>query len=218
MPPALSSLLVELDIHLPPDRTSSVLDHFHYDASAGSDQHDVLLLSSQSPNRADSYNFFSEKGIIAFPRAVGQELGSQSPLLTSILRAKDTSYTYGPKEDAEYAEDPFAVGSQISLVTALQARNSARFTVFGSAEALEDQWLKANVKAVDGSTGSTINRVFARQVSAWTFQELGVLSVGRVEHRLKPDALDAAQNASVAELNPLNPSMYRIKNVVVSEV
>lgn len=215
-PTAISSLLLELDIHLPPDRTSLVVDHFNYDTSSASEKHDVLLLPQPSPLRKDARNFFGGEGTIAFPRAVAQELGNTSPLLAPILRAKSTAYSYNPKDDIESVEDPFAVGEQISLVSSLQARNSARFTVFGSAEALENKWFDAKIKALGGKDSKTANREFARQVSAWAFKELGVLKVGDVQHHLSTISEGTAGNDSVAQLGYLNPTIYRVKNDVVS--
>jgi len=215
-PTAISSLLHEFDIHLPPDRTSTVVDHFNYDTASSPDQHDTLLLPQPSSVRSTVRSFFSGHGIVAFPRVVGQELGDSSPLLTPILRAKSTAYSYNPKDDAEIVEEPFAVGEQISLVSSMQARNSARFTVLGSVEALENKWFDANVRDLSGKESSTANRELARQVSAWTFKEIGVLKVGRVEHHLS--SIDEAQsgNASVLQVGSLNPSIYRIKSDAVS--
>lgn len=215
-PTAISSLLLELDIHLPPDRTSLVVDHFNYDSKSSSEKHDVLLLPQPSALRSDARNFFGGDGIVAFPRAVAQELGAASPLIAPILRAKDTAYSYNPKDETETTEDPFAVGEQISLVSSVQARNSARFTVFGSAEALQDEWFDAKVKISDEKESVTANREFAKKISAWTFQELGVLKVGRVEHHLSTIDQKAAGNDSVVQLGYLNPTIYRIKNDVVS--
>ena len=214
-PSAISSLLLELDIHLPQDRTSLVVDHFNFDTLSASEKHDVLLLPRPPPLRPDVRNFFGGHGTIAFPRAVAQELGNASPLLTPILRAKSTSYTYNPKDEPETVEDPFAVGEQISLVSALQARNSARFTVFGSVEALENKWFDADVKGLAGKQSKTVNRDFARQVSEWTFMETGVLKVGKVEHHLSSISHGTAGNDSVAQLGYLNPQIYRVKNDVV---
>ena len=215
-PSAVSSLLLELDIQLPPDRNSLVIDHFNYDTSSASEKHDVLLLPRPSSTRPDTRNFFGGDGTIAFPRSVAQELGNASPLLTPILRAEDTAYSYNPKVDTESVDDPFTVGDQISLVSSMQARNSARFTVWGSAEALENKWFDAQVKAVDGTKDKTANRDFAKQVSAWTFKELGVLKVGDVHHHLSSISEGAAGNDSVAQLGYLNPTIYRVKNDVVS--
>ena len=195
-----------------------MVDHFNYDTISASEKHDVLLLPQGSRLRSDVKNYFGGDGTIAFPRAVAQELGNSSPLLAPILRAKSTAYSYNPKDESEVVEDPFAVGEQISLVSSMQARNSARFTVFGSAEALENKWFDGKVKSLDGKDSKTANREFAKRVTAWTFMELGVLKVGRVEHHLSSIMGDATGNDSVAQLGYLNPTIYRVKNDVVSDV
>ena len=217
MPTAISSLLLELDIHLPPDRTSVVVDHFNYDTISASEKHDVLLLPPPSSPRPDVKSFFGGDGIIAFPRGVAQQLENVSPLLNPILRARSTAYSYNPKEEADTVEDPFATGDQISLVSAMQARNSARFTVLGSVEALEDAWFDATVKSTDGKQSKTANKNFAKQLTAWTFMELGVLKVGRIEHHLSSVVKDKSGHGNVTQLGSLNPKIYRVKNDVVCQ-
>ncbi|MCJ1395461.1 oligosaccharyl transferase glycoprotein complex, beta subunit [Xylographa bjoerkii] len=216
-PITISSLLLELDIQLPPDRTSLVIDHFNYDTISASDKHDVLLLAQPS-SPSDLRHFFSGDGTIAFPRAVAQELGNSSPLLAPILRAHDTAYSYNPKEEADTVEDPFVTGSQIALVSSMQARNSARFTILGSVEALENAWFDASVQSVQGSKSKTANREFARQLTEWTFMETGVIEVGRVEHHLSSIEQESSGNDSVSELGYLNPRIYRVKNDVTFTV
>ncbi|KAI4166624.1 MAG: hypothetical protein LQ343_007897 [Gyalolechia ehrenbergii] len=218
VPSAISSLLLELDIHLPPDRTSLVTDHFNYDTISASEKHDVLVLPQPSSLRKDVKNFFDVNGVIAFPRAVAQELGASSSLLTPIIRAPETAYSFNPKEEAETVEEPFAVGSQITLVSAIQARNSARFTILGSAEALENAWFDANVKAQGARELRSSNREFAKCLSAWTFMETGVLKVGRVEHHLSSVPESGSSNDSAAQLDSLNPKIYRIKNDVTFNI
>lgn len=213
VPSAISSLLLELDIHLPPDRVSITVDHFNYDTLSASEKHDVLLLPQPSALRKDLKNFFSADRLIAFPRAVVQELGSSSQLLTPIVRAPETAYSFNPKEVAETVEDPFAVGTQISVVSSMQARNSARFTILGSVELLENAWFDAKVKVPGGKEVRTSNREFAKYLSAWTFMETGVLKVGKVEHHLSKSG---SRNNSVIRTGHLNPTIYRIKNDVVS--
>lgn len=193
-----------------------MIDHLKYDTVSAAETHDVLLLPQPSAIRSDVKNFFSGDGIIAFPRAVAQELGSISPHLAPIIRAKATAYSYNPKDDVEAVEDPFAVGEQISLVSSMQARNSARFTVLGSVEALEDTWFDAKVKEPEGTQRTTANRQFAKQITAWTFMETGVLKVGTVEHHLSSIDHKTAGNDSVVQLGYLNPKIYRVKNDVVS--
>ncbi|KAK4697943.1 oligosaccharyltransferase complex subunit beta, partial [Lecanoromycetidae sp. Uapishka_2] len=217
-PTAISSLLLELDIHLPPDRDSLVVDHFSHDTLSSSEKHDVLLLPRALSLRPDVRNFFGGEGLVALPRAVAQELADSSPLLAPILRAKNSAYSYNPKDDIGTVEDPFSVGEQISLVSSMQARNSARFTIHGSAEALENRWFEAKVKPVGGKESKTVNRDFAKQITAWTFKERGVLKVGRVDHHLSSIAEGSAGNDSVTQLGYLNPTIYRIKNDVTFNV
>ncbi|KAL1840757.1 hypothetical protein VTJ49DRAFT_149 [Mycothermus thermophilus] len=211
-PTSLVSLLAELDIQLPADRTGLVVDHFNYAADNSSAKaHDVLLLPPPRPARSDVKDFFStgagEDDVLAFPRGVGATLGA-SALLNPVVRAPETAYSYNPKDQvgALTADDLFAAGTQLSLVSAFQARNSARLTLVGAAEMLQDTWFDAEVTASAGGKKKTINREFAKRLSGWTFQELGVLRTNWIEHRL--DEPEDPRN------NETNPKIYRIKNNV----
>ena len=211
-PSAINSLLLELDIHLSPDRTSVVVDHFNYDVSSSAEQHDTLVLPRPGPLRTDVKNFFGGEGMLAVPKAVGQALGNTSPLLAPILSAPSTAYSYNPKEEAENVEDPFATGAQITLISAMQARNSARFTVLGSLEMLADKWFDASVKTIGGKSSKTVNRDFARQVTEWTFKEVGVLRVNSMQHY---EVQSDKAPGNTTQVGFLNPTIYRIKNDVV---
>ena len=219
VPAAISSLLLELDVMLPQDRTSMVVDHFNYDTKSASEKHDVLLLPSFGSARKNVKDYFSVDGLVALPRAVGQLLGNASPHLSPVIRASETAYTYNPKEDADGAEDPFATGKQISLVTAFQAVNSARFSILGSSEALEDSWFDASVKLAgsDKPASKTANRAFAQKLSAWTFKEAGVIKAGQITHFLnegaQKDAANSSTGVSLVGVD-VNPGIYRIKNDV----
>jgi oligosaccharyltransferase complex subunit beta len=218
-PSALVSLLLELDIHLPTDRNSIVVDHFNYDTLSAAEKHDVVLLPRPDTLRPGVKNYFKGDGkggeVIAFPHGVGQVLGNDSPLLAPVLRAPRSAYSYNPKEEAEAVEDPFAVGQQLSLVSTMQARNSARFTVVGAAEMLENSWFDKTVKRSAGLQGAskeakevkTSNQAFAKEITGWTFNEIGVLKVGRIEHYLSENGVKP---------NETNPKIYRVKNDVVS--
>jgi len=209
-PSSLVSLLLELDIHLPTERNSLVVDHFNFDSISAAEKHDVVLLPRPDSIRPDIKNFFkgSAEDVIAFPRGVGQSLGNTSPLLTPIIRGPRTAYSYNPKDEAEGVEDPFAAGPQLSLVTTMQARNSARFTVVGSAELLENTWFDGKVKKAGKGVKDvkTANQAFAKEVTGWTFNEIGVLKVGKIEHHLSEGGIKS---------NITNPKIYRVKNDVV---
>ncbi|KAK5112758.1 hypothetical protein LTR62_003856 [Meristemomyces frigidus] len=226
VPSAIASLLLELDIALPPDRNSVVVDHFNYDAKSAGEGHDTLLLSSTKAKAGLKDYFSFPSGLLALPHPVGQVLGPASPLLSSIVKAPSTAYTHDSKSDSttESIDDVFATGNQITLVSAFQARNSARFTVLGSAEALEDKWFDASVQLPSSSSNAkataekTSNKAFAAALTAWTFKETGVLKVESVNHRLAADTPKDSTSKAVTGHSFLNleenPSIYRIKNNV----
>ncbi|KAF2398011.1 Dolichyl-diphosphooligosaccharide-protein glycosyltransferase 48kDa subunit [Trichodelitschia bisporula] len=210
-PSGVVSLLLELDIHLPSDRNALVVDHFNYDGVSAAEKHDILLVSPPKAIRPDVKNYFAGSSPIAVPRAVPQTLCATSPLLAPVLRAPGTAYSYNPKDEAESVEDLFATGQQIALVSALQARNSARISVLGSNEMLQNEWFDAKVK-LGGKDATTGNKLFSKQISEWTFKELGVLKVGKFQHHL--DEGKSKSNESDYPISELNPAIYRIKNDV----
>lgn len=206
---ALVSLLTELDIQLPAERTGLVVDHFNYDSASAPDKHDVLLLPPPGSHRAGVKDIFSAGApadqVIAFPHGVGATLGA-GELLTPLLRAPSTAYSYDPSSQAETVDDPFAAGQQLSLISTFQSRTSARFTLVGSAELFADKWFDAEVQKPGAAKAvKTFNREFAKRVAGWTFQEIGVLRVNWIEHHLN----------EVGGSNETNPKIYRIKNDVV---
>jgi oligosaccharyltransferase complex subunit beta len=212
-PTAIQSALLELDISIPTDKGAVVVDHFNYDTSSASEQHDVLLIQTPGALRSSVKNYFGSDGYIAVPRAVAQVLGNDSPLLSPILRAPSTAYSYSPKDEAEAVEDPFAVGQQLNLVSAVQANNAARLTVVGSAELLQNTWFSENAKLA-GKSIKTANREFAQKLSAWAFKETGVLKVGKVVH-YQDEGKSKKMNTSLA-IPENNPGIYRVKTDVVS--
>lgn len=213
-PTAIVSTLLELDIHLPADRNALVVDHFNYDSTSASEKHDVLLVPYPKLSRDDVRNYFGGGGLIAVPRAVGQTLGNDSPLLAPILRAPKTAYSYSPKEEADIVEDPFATGEQLTLVSSVQAHNSARLVVLGSAEMLQNDWFGAKA-TLNGQAVATANQDFVRKVAGWTFKELGVIKVGNFQHYLDDGPTKKKINDSSFDAPENNPTIYRIKNDVV---
>ena len=212
-PSGIISLLLEFDINVPSDRHALVVDHFNYDTKSAPEKHDVIVVSSPKQLRPDLKSFFENKEELIVPRAVGQTLGNSNPLLVPILRAPSTAYSYNPKDESEGIEDLFASGEQLTLISALQARNSARFTVLGSAEMLQNEWFGTSVKIPGGKDTKTANREFAKQLSQWTFKELGVLKVQSLNHHLH-DSNTHSGNESSFPVSELNPTIYRIKNDV----
>jgi oligosaccharyltransferase complex subunit beta len=202
-PEQARELARELDIDIPPRDYISV-DHFNYDTLSDPEKHDLILVTRPSRSTA-TQNYFSGKNsdeVIAF-RGVGHTLGNR-PLLFPILKGSRTAYAYDTKEDFAYAEDPWTAGNQLHYVTAFQARNNARITVSGSTEMFSNEFFDLKVKAANGKKTATANRAFAKEITQWTFKEVGVVKVVAIRHRLA--------NETDAQINP---QIYRIKNDIV---
>jgi len=98
----------------------------------------------------------------------------------------------------------------------MQARNSARFTVLGSLEMLQNKWFDASVKLPSGKNEQTVNREFARQLTEWTFKEVGVLKVWSIHHH--EVALPSKDGANTTQVGESDPGIYRIKNNVTFSI
>ncbi|KLP07223.1 related to oligosaccharyltransferase 48K subunit [Fusarium fujikuroi] len=207
VPVTLVSVLDQLDVTIPAERNGKVVDHFTYDAVSAAETHDTLVLDAPRNVRPGLKDYFEIPGaFISVPHAIGHTLGS-GPLLTPVLRAPPTAYSYNPKEQGDTVEpdELFAAGKQLALVSVFQARNSARVTVVGAAEMLQDKAFDTKVTRQGGKAIFPANKEFITNLAGWTFQELGVLRVNKIEHHLKGD-------------NETNPELYRIKNDVTYSI
>lgn len=169
----------------------------------------MILLPTPGQYKPGTKNYFgsgSNSDLIAFPRGLGFVLGDGAQL-TPILKAPRTAYIYNEKEQSEIVDEVFAAGEQLTLVAAFQGRNSARFTIVGSAEIFQDKWVDAQVKrSGDKEAVKAWNDQFVRRVSGWTFHEIGHLRVNSVEHHL-------AEEGPLANVS--NPGIYRINQNAV---
>jgi oligosaccharyltransferase complex subunit beta len=201
-PEQARELARELDIDLPP-RDFLAIDHFNYDTLSASEKHDVILVQRPAQSKTTQNYFSGKEGeVIAF-RGAGHALGNR-PLLFPVLTAARTAYTYDTKEDFAYAEDPWSAGTQMHYVSAMQARNNARIVISGSTEMFSDEFFDMQVQAPNGEAAKTANQAFAKEITQWTFQEIGVVKVVSVRHYLT--------NETGA---PINPNVYRVKNDIV---
>lgn len=214
-PAGLTSFLSELEIYLPSDRDSVVVDHFNYDKQSSPERHDTLLISAPDSLRPDLKNYFGGNDLVAVPKAVGQVLGASSPLIMPILQARSTAYCYNILEEPDVVEEPCGIGQQLTLISAMQARNSARVVVVGSAEMIEDAWFDATVMTIDNNLKGTGNRDIMNKVFSWAFKELGVIKSGGITHYLHDEFSNNNTIDISHKFSRLNPRTYRIKNDIV---
>lgn len=136
----------EFDVELD-DRAHHVIDHFNYDQRLDDGTHTTLVIPlSGVPSPFLSLSTTTGPPILY--RGIGHAAGRQ-PLLSSILHALPTSYSYD-LGDAP-SEEPYLAGSATSLVSSLQARNNARITFVGSLDLFTDAFATASVASIDGS-------------------------------------------------------------------
>lgn len=175
---------------------TSVIDHVNFDTSDFEGYHTLLV----SSNLVDAPIIFAKPvdAPVLF-RGIAQDIEEDSPLLVSLLSASSSAYSSAINKPINEIS---VAGRKISLVTALQARNSARVTFSGSLELFSDNFFNHPVQkyTADGSAkkfDKSGNEAFAKNVAEWTFQERGILRTSNVRHH--------RVNETEA------PSMYTIK-------
>ena len=125
----------EFDIEFD-ERDTFVIDHFNYNIS--DDGRHTLLVSNNVVNNDAILSKEVIEGSPVLFRGIGHKTGTV-PLLTKILWASDTAYSYETKDDQVADQEPLAIGNGIGLISALQARNNARVTFVGSTEFFSDR-------------------------------------------------------------------------------
>jgi len=160
---------------------SIVIDHFNY---ASKDLGDHSLIQAKNYQNNNNILFGQKLAKPILYRGVSHK-NKDNPLVFPILRASSTSFSGKPAVKPTNGQ---VLGEEGVLVSALQARNNARITFFGSLDLFSDSFLDnvdcENSKFVDGLIG-------------WTFQERGVLKLLKSEHH---------------KANEKNPSPFYIIN------
>ncbi|KAI5478789.1 dolichyl-diphosphooligosaccharide-protein glycotransferase [Pseudohyphozyma bogoriensis] len=178
------------------DRGNQVIDHVHYDHSLDDGSHTTLVVPlSDSP--APFISQSTRAGAPILYNGIGHEVGRQ-PLLTNVLHARSTAYSFDTQTSEPPTEDTFLSGSQTGLVSSFQARNNARLSFVGSTDVFSDKFVNAGVQSADGVAYSKSgNADFIADLTRWTFHETGVL-------RVASSSLSRARDGAVLDL-------YRVK-------
>ncbi|KAK4514186.1 uncharacterized protein ATC70_001773 [Mucor velutinosus] len=165
---SMRALAAEFDIELD---TDAVFDHTHY-----GDEHDQVA-TSEFVGPASIIDA-TQVGAPVLYSGTGLTVG-QLPLSTAILAAGSDAFV------AESYNKRAKASDTVTLVGALQSRNSARVTFVGSLDVFSDKYWSASVNIEsDKSFKKSGNEEFVKQLSQWTFQEKGVLKVvGHAHHK-----------------------------------
>lgn len=182
------------------ERDTLMADHFNYDSS--SDERHTTILSDEFSANEHILSSETRQGAPILYKGIGHSLGN-GQLITPVLGASRTAYSYDTKEEFESAEDPWVAGSQAWLVSAVQARNNARIGLTGSVEMFSNAAFESVLE--DGKLAG--NRQFAQDFTEWIFQERGVLRSFDLRHSLANESF-----------SDVSPAMYRVKNNIAFEI
>jgi len=175
----IRELSTECGVEFDEERTA-VIDHHSFDVSDfGS--HTKLAVDSSNLVKADA--IVDNVGAPILFKGVGMVLDPENPLTIPILRGSSTSYSFFPEDPID--EYPHGVGSNLMLITGLQARNNARVVFSGSLLMFSDDYLTSGVqKDADNAQRfeKSGNQALVDSLSKWVFQEKGVLRTGAVTH------------------------------------
>ncbi|OZJ02723.1 hypothetical protein BZG36_05107 [Bifiguratus adelaidae] len=159
---------------------SSVIDHFNVNTATDDGTHTSIIATNYNPFISSVIS----PSLLAQPllyKGIGHKILHKNPLVNRIVMGSSTAYSAEPNEENPVESDVFATGNQVGLVSATQARNSARVTFVGSLDLFSDLYFNASVTR-DGKQVPVGNRQLAKELTQWTFQEKGVLKLVSTQH------------------------------------
>ncbi|CAD7972509.1 unnamed protein product [Amoebophrya sp. A25] len=170
--------------------TAQIVDHFSQSAAEGA-------LGRKSPailaetRRESGVVVEAGKSILfeGLPLVAG---GSE--LTFNVLSGSPTAFVQNKKKDAEGEVGAVAHGENVALVSAMQARNSARTVFAGSHNLCSNEFFTANAE----------NDAFCTELAKWTFREKGVLRMSSLRsHKVGED---------------VQPYMYRMMDHITFKI
>ncbi|KAL1919140.1 uncharacterized protein VTP21DRAFT_2522 [Calcarisporiella thermophila] len=180
------------------ERDTWAIDHAGYDPRLDEGKHQTLVSNHFGPNAHTILGADVISGPPVLYKGIAHGLG-QGTLLSPILVAGRTAYSAEVK-DEPVEDDVWLTGNGVKLVSAMQARNSARITFAGSLDLFSDRFWKSKAShyAADSAlfdkqynmniSESVVeheqsgNAEFVKELTRWTFQEKGVLKISQVHH------------------------------------
>ncbi|CAL5385689.1 unnamed protein product [Camellia sinensis] len=178
------------------DPGAMVIDHIGYAVSDTDGDHTLIA----SDEFIQSEVLLGSKKIEApvLFRGIGHSLHTANNLVLNVLSVSPSAYSANPK--GKLANPPSLIGSAISLVSIVQARNNARILISGSLSMFSNRFFRSGVQ----KAGSPIkhlksgNEQLLTELSKWIFHERGHLKAMNVRHHKVGEADE--------------PAMYRIND------
>ncbi|KMT08495.1 hypothetical protein BVRB_6g137840 isoform A [Beta vulgaris subsp. vulgaris] len=179
-----------------PSAETVVIDHTSYSVSETDGDHS--LIASDSFVKSDVILGREKIEVPVLFRGIAHSINAASSLAFKVLSASPAAYSANP--NSIVSKPPVLIGTSISLVSVVQARNNARVLISGSLDMFSNRFFRSSVQ----KAGSSIkyeksgNEQFLTELSKWMFHERGHLKAVNVRHH------------KLGETN--EPSIYRIND------
>lgn len=195
-----------------------LVDHFRSVSKLDDGSHSTIAVDGQAAVAANDVVFSaatrnSLRESLLLLGDVSPHLVGSNPLALPLVSAPSTSYT---AKESDGAVSWLGSEADLNIISAFQLKDSSsRVTFIGSKELLTDSLVKAsNVKTPSSSTSNTANAALLDDLTAWTFQETGVLKVERRSHyRVRTSPTDVRESYEEPAQGG-EAAMYRIKDTV----
>ncbi|XP_039002772.1 dolichyl-diphosphooligosaccharide--protein glycosyltransferase 48 kDa subunit-like [Hibiscus syriacus] len=187
----------ECGVEFDEDPLAVVIDHISYAVSETEGDH--TLIASDDLIKSDV--ILGSKRIVApiLFRGIGHSLNpANNWYVLKVLSASPSAYSANPK--SKLSTPPTLIGSAISLVSIVQARNNARILITGSLSMFNNRFFRSGVQKAGSQTKheKSGNEQFLTEISKWVFHERGHLKAVNVKHH------------KVGETD--EPALYRIND------
>ncbi|WCJ30974.1 Dolichyl-diphosphooligosaccharide--protein glycosyltransferase 48 kDa subunit [Euphorbia peplus] len=192
----IKSIATECGVDFDEDPSAMVIDHTNFAVSHAEADH-TLIASSDFVESEIILGSAKIEAPVLF-KGIGHSVNPSNSLALKVLSASPSAYSANP--NSKLTSPPSLLGSAISLVSVMQARNNARIMITGSLDMLSNRFFRSAVQLAGSSTkyDKSGNEQFVTELSKWLFHERGHLKAVNLRHQ------------KVGETD--EPSMYRIKD------
>ena len=153
---------------------TAVIDHFNFSEDFDVEGDHTVLSYPVLDNYIDAKPFWpggkkpTAEDKILFS-GIGMQLSAKNSLVYPVMKGSKTAYSWTPNSVVDSM--PMVLGTEMTLISALESRNNARVLVCGSFSLFSDEF-----------AGN--NEAYALQLGLWTFQRAGVLKIEDIQHYL----------------------------------
>ncbi|KGN61764.1 dolichyl-diphosphooligosaccharide--protein glycosyltransferase 48 kDa subunit [Cucumis sativus] len=176
----IREIATECGVDFDEDPASVVIDHTSYAVSETEGDH--TLIASDDLIKSDVIVGSQKIEAPVLFQGIGHTLNPANSLVLKALSASPAAYSANPK--SKLSSPPQLTGSAISLVSVVQARNSARILISGSLSLFSNRFFKSGVQKAGSPTkfDKSGNEQFSVELSKWVFHERGHLKAVNVRH------------------------------------